>query len=611
MNNLNLTLASPSWLQSILNNASDAIMIADPEFQVVKWNPALEELLPKKSDTLAGKNILDLLHHLCCAHCGISRKIQQVVEKGCMEEEILLTHPDGKLLQLSCYVHKLPETDKLSAIVVIIQDLQKQIKRTFPNKIHNESIYSSYLENSLAPAWISDEDGYALFMNDMARQIWKLDKNYRFRHAYELFPRHIADEFIASDKMVFETKQPLAFVIESVRADGSTGYFMLHKFLLSLNTKRRLIAGQAIDITAEKQAEEAFRKSSERFSYVAKAVSDCIWDWDIVTGKIYRSEALMTLTGYTPEEIENTLDWWEEKIHPQDRKASMSKIKNFIKRGHPYCDVEYRFRSANNKYRHFTDKGYIVYKDGKPVRAIGVVHDITEQKKLEAKLLRQKIQKEKEITKAVIAAQDHVSNELGKELHDNVSQILSTANIMLDYFQQKECEDKDDCLKKSREYILLAIKEIRKISKSLNTSRIKEGLLGPLEEIVSNLRLSLPVSVKFDFDLTLEKLLSSEQKLMIFRIIQEQTNNIIKYAQAGKIVIAVKKKDSSFQLVIQDNGKGFDLKETKSGIGLTNIRNRVEAFNGSLNIITSSGKGCCIEILVPIAGRRDKARNKL
>jgi len=610
MNNLNPSLASPSWLQSVLNNASDAIMIADPEFQVVKWNPALVELLPQKSDTPAGKNIIDLLHHLCCDSYGISRKLQQVVEKGVLEEDILLTRPDGKLLQLSCYVHKLPETNKVSAIVVIIQDLQKQIKWAGPTKNHNESIYSSYLENSLAPAWITDEDGYALFMNDRARQIWKLDKDYRFKHTNELFPRHIADEFIATDKMVFETNQPLAYVIESVRADGSTGYFMLHKFLLPLNTKRRLIAGQAIDITAEKEAEEAFRKSSERFSYVAKAISDCIWDWDIKTGKIYRSEALMKLTGYTPEDIKDSLDWWEEKIHPQDRKAAIDKIRNFIKRGHPYCDVEYRFRSADNKYRYFTDKGYIVYKDGKPVRAIGVVHDITEQKKLEAKLLHQKIQKEKEITQAVIAAQDHVSNELGKELHDNVSQILSTANIMLDYFQQNECEDKEDCLKKSREYILLAIKEIRKISKSLNTSRIKEELLGPVEEIVSNLRLSLPVSVKFDFDLSLEKHLSAEQKLMIYRIIQEQTNNIIKYAQAGKIVIAVRKKNNSFHLVIQDNGKGFDLKEAKSGIGLTNIRNRVEAFSGSLDIITSSGKGCCMEIMVPLTVRHNSGWDK-
>lgn len=106
--------------------------------------------------------------------------------------------------------------------------------------------------------------------------------------------------------------------------------------------------------------------------------------------------------------------------------------------------------------------------------------------------------------------------------------------------------------------------------------------------------------VQFDFDLVMEKLLSPEQKLMVFRIIQEQTNNIIKYAQASAVVIAVNKKNNSLRLVIHDNGKGFDLKGAKSGIGLSNIRNRIEAFSGTLNIITSPGKGCCMDIVIPL-----------
>lgn len=599
MNSQNPSLALLSWLQSIVDNTSDAIMIADPELHIVKWNPALEELLPQYTDTIAGKNMIDLLHNLCCADCGINRKIHHIIETGVLEEEILLSHPSGKMLQLACYVHKLPDTNRPSAIVVIIQCLQKQIKRTLSNTNDCESIYFSYLENSLAPAWVTDEEGSTLFMNRQARRIWRIHKNYRLKNVYELFPKHIADEFIASDKTVLRTNQSLAFVIESIRDDGSPGYFMLHKFLLPLNGNKRLIAGQAIDITAEKQAEEAMRKSSERFSYVAKVVSDCIWDWDMETGKVYRSEALMTLTGYTRDEIEGTLDWWEDKTHPEDREISMYKFKNFINLGHTYCDAEYRFQCADGRYRNFADKGYIIYKEGKPIRAIGVVQDVTEQKKMEAKVLREKIQKEKEITQAVIRTQDHVSNELAKELHDNVNQILSVAHLMIDCAQPLDCQDKEGYIKKSKEYILLAINEIREISKSLNSSRIKEELLGPVEEIVSNLRLSLHFNVQFDFDAEVEKFLSHDQKLMAFRIVQEQTNNIIKYAEASEIIIALSIKNNSFHLSIKDNGKGFDQETAKSGIGLINIRNRVEALSGSLNITTSPGKGCCIDISLP------------
>src|SRR5574338_163055 len=370
-------------------------MIADPELHVVKWNPALEELLRQYPGSIAGKNIIDLLRNFCSADCALNGKIQHAIKNGFLEEEIMLHHPNGKTLQLACYAHKLPDTNRLSAIVVIIQDVEKQLRRTLFNANNCASIYFYYLENSLAPAWITDEDGSIVFMNVRARRIWNIHKAYRFKNVSELFPRHVADEFIASDRMVLDTGQSLAFVVESIREDGSPGYFMLHKFLLPRGGNKRLIAGQAIDITAEKKAEAAMRESSERFSYVAKVVSDCIWDWDMQTGKVYRSEALMTLTGYTREQIEGTLDWWERKTHPADREMSIYKLKSFVDQGNTYCDAEYRFRCADGRYRHFADKGYIIYKNSKPIRAIGIVQDITEQKRMEAKILREKIQKEK------------------------------------------------------------------------------------------------------------------------------------------------------------------------------------------------------------------------
>jgi PAS domain S-box-containing protein len=475
-----------------------------------------------------------------------------------------------------------------------------QLKEEERAETVNESIFHSYLDNSLAPGWITDEDGHALFMNKLARQIWRLDETYRYKHVCELFPKQIAVEFLASDREVLDTSKPIAFVIPSIRIDGSPGFYMLHKYLLPLNTSKRMVAGQAIDITEEINMREELRKSNERFSYVAKAVSDCIWDWDIETGQVYRSEALMALTGYTARDIEGSLDWWEEKIHPKDRRWVMDKLHSFVKQGHLYCDAEYQFRCADNSYKFFVDKGYIIYHDGKPVRAIGVVHDITEKKKWEARLLRQKIQQQKKNSRAIIAAQEHVSNELGKELHDNVNQILASAGIMIDFAINNNCEHTRYCLGKSRQYVQLAIEELRKISKSLNTSVVKEmGLIKPVEEIITNVKLHRPVTVRFECEPILEQQLLGEQKLMIYRIIQEQTNNIIKYAEATEVSIVVKRKTNLLHLIIQDNGKGFDLKQVKRGIGLANIRNRVEAFNGSLNIITSPGQGCCLEITIP------------
>lgn len=481
-----------------------------------------------------------------------------------------------------------------------IQDYILQLNKAESFRKLSESLFCSYLDNSLAPAWIYDEDGYAIFMNKLAKQIWRIDETYHYKHMNELFPRRHADQFLASDKTVLETNRAISFVISSTRMDGSPGYFMLQKYLLPINTTKRIIAGQAIDITEEINTREELRKSNERFSYVAKAVSDCIWDWDIETGQVYRSEALMALTGYSGRDIQGSLGWWEGKIHPEDRQQAMDKLHTFVAQGHLYCDAEYRFRCADNKYRSFMDKGYIIYLDGKPVRAIGIVHDITEKKKLEARLLRNKIRHQKVISRAIIAAQDNVCNELGKELHDNVNQILASANIMLDYAQHNSDENSKMCLDKSRQYLQLAIEEIRKLSKSLNTSAVKDmGLINQVEEIVNNMKLSRPVSVRVECDSALEEKINSELKLMIYRIIQEQTNNIIKYAEATEVIISIRKKRTSLHLSIKDNGKGFDVNQSKKGIGLANIKNRVEAFNGSLNITSSPGIGCSLEINIP------------
>lgn len=476
----------------------------------------------------------------------------------------------------------------------------------FPNLLNGESIFHSYMDNSLAPGWIADESGYVWFMNKQAREIWHIDDSYQLKHVHQLFPQQIADQFLVNDRKALETGA-LDLTVPSIRKNGAPGIFLLHKYLLPVRLSKQLIVGQAIDITDEIDAREELKKSNERFSYVARAVSDCIWDWDMVTGEIYRSEALMALTGYTPSDIKGTLTWWGEKVHPRDRQCSMNKLNSFIKQGHSYCDAEYRFLCADNNYKYFYDKGYILYKDGKPVRAIGIVHDITEKKKLDAKLLRQKIQKQKAISRAIIATQEHVCNELGKELHDNVNQILASANLILGFSTTRNCENTREYIDKARDYIHSAIEEIRKISKSLNASFIKEvGLIQPVEEIISTAKLGSRLEIQFDCDPRLEEQLCPEQQLMIYRIIQEQTNNILKYAAATEVYITVTRKHNLLYLVIRDNGKGFDPKHAKKGNGIVNIKNRAETFNGTLNIITSPGMGCCIEVTVPLKKSRKK-----
>jgi signal transduction histidine kinase len=90
-------------------------------------------------------------------------------------------------------------------------------------------------------------------------------------------------------------------------------------------------------------------------------------------------------------------------------------------------------------------------------------------------------------------------------------------------------------------------------------------------------------------------------KLMLFRIIQEQVNNIVRHAHASQVVVKLQADAEQIILTISDNGVGFDLDHHKKGLGLTGIVNRAVLFNAKTSFDTAPGKGCTLMVVVPFA----------
>ena len=93
--------------------------------------------------------------------------------------------------------------------------------------------------------------------------------------------------------------------------------------------------------------------------------------------------------------------------------------------------------------------------------------------------------------------------------------------------------------------------------------------------------------------------LSNNKKLIIYRIVQEQINNILKHSKATESQIELKTHNKRLQLLVKDNGIGFDPTKKAKGIGLNNIISRVEMHNGDMEIISSPGKGCMLKVEIP------------
>jgi signal transduction histidine kinase len=94
--------------------------------------------------------------------------------------------------------------------------------------------------------------------------------------------------------------------------------------------------------------------------------------------------------------------------------------------------------------------------------------------------------------------------------------------------------------------------------------------------------------------------ISTEIKLTLYRIIQEHFNNIIKHARAQQITLSICSTKTAVSVMIEDDGIGFNLNQKRNGVGLANIYNRAESYNGTVDIITDPGKGCTLKAVLPV-----------
>lgn len=206
------------------------------------------------------------------------------------------------------------------------------------------------------------------------------------------------------------------------------------------------------------------------------------------------------------------------------------------------------------------------------------------------------------LTKSIIQTQEEERIEIGSELHDNVCQILASANIRLSMLSDFIDKQGFEYFSQSKNMINLALNEIRNLSHRLVPVFYE---LSSFNELVSNLlndfnfSKDVIINVLIDNEINYQSL-QKDLQLNVFRILQEQLRNIHKYAQARNIGVTMKMSNNQLILIISDDGIGFDMTIVRKGIGLANIQRRVEMFSGTFSMTTFPGKGCHLEIVFPI-----------
>jgi diguanylate cyclase (GGDEF)-like protein/PAS domain S-box-containing protein len=146
------------------------------------------------------------------------------------------------------------------------------------------------------------------------------------------------------------------------------------------------VQGAFQDITGRKQADQAIRESEERFKSVAGTISDVIWDWNLKSDRMWWSEGMQTLFGFSPVEIEPDSTSWTSRVHPEDRERVLHGIHAFIDGQGKNWSAEYRFRRKDGSFAYVLDRAAAIRgADGNAVRLVGAMADLSEIKQVEEK----------------------------------------------------------------------------------------------------------------------------------------------------------------------------------------------------------------------------------
>jgi len=359
------------------------------------------------------------------------------------------------------------------------------------------------------------------------------------------------------------------------------------------------------DITERRKAEEYLLQSEMRLNQSQEIAHLGNWDLNFETNASKWSDEAYRIYGFTPGDHALTIDEWMSMVHPDDKVYVTKEVE---KSQTTFSDMAFHYRiiRKDGVIRHVYSECKCEFNsEGQPVGLYGIVQDITERKEaeealrsLERQILQQKIQEQKKIARAMIIAEEKEKNHLGRELHDNVNQLLAGTKLYLGMAGNKNAQLKE-LIKYPMELIDNSIEEIRTLCRGMVTPLKNIDLKEMTEQLLNKLIQSTTIKTDFIYSVPYA-ILTDDLKLNIYRVIQEQIGNILKYAGAKNVSISIKEQGDAINIITTDDGKGFNMNSQRKGIGISNMINRIESYNGKVKIESSEGNGCKIQVFIPI-----------
>lgn len=398
--------------------------------------------------------------------------------------------------------------------------------------------------------------------------------------------------------MSHRIKQRKAFECEVLNYHkNGTAYWIYLQAQPVFDTKGELKYFFAIqsDITESKRIREEMKRSEAKYRQLFDNSPVNIVIWDPVSMLIKEVNA-KALEAYSLKR-EAFIGTSYLQLHDEATKVAILELADQVLHEESfYHQAIYTCRDRQHKLLYMQLSFHRIEYDGN-VAIMAIGNNITEQVELERTLSEERKQKQDELTMAVLSAQDKERTNLGQELHDNVNQLLSVAKMYLSLSKKQDSRFAEH-IQMVDNTISEAIADIRNISHELILPRFSDGDFGMyLDELFQRFSTASKIPIEVNFKDATVQGANEGQLLAIYRILQEQLNNVIKYAKASTVFVDFKRVGKDLFIELKDDGVGFNLAANKKGgVGFTNMTTRANLNGGSIRVESAEGKGCTIKL---------------
>lgn len=592
--------------QLLFESVTDAYVLVDKIGRVIEFNPPFKKILGE-ADIYVGSYLME---HISANYRGpLATSLETAFSGKKIEYELHRGDDRPEAWLALTYMPASIDPDNVHAVYIIAKDITQR-KKTELALQAAEVKYRSIVEQSLVGVYII-ADGRFAYVNPKLAEIF----GYRQEELIGEDPLKVispADHARVTENIrirIQHEKPSLHYIANGLSKDGKE---VCVEILCSGNVElpASAIIGSLLDISERKESEKekerlvhllnervkeltALYRISRGFQSKDKGVKETLQDIVNIlpSGYQYQDVAAARLV---LGDFDVTSPNYRTAVHRQTARFPTS-------RGEGLIEVVY----IENRPSTFGDvfvpeERNLLNMVAEMLRAyFARIHEAEALKKSEEIIVNNKIQAQKAITRAVLNAEEKERNKIGQELHDNVNQILVSVKLYLSVAQESGLPNGNELITNAIRLVDNAVQEIRALSKSQVTPLKEVDLKELVSSVVEKLEDSTSLKVNFEYAIR-DQVLSDDLKLNIYRIVQEQLNNILKHADASSVQIRIKEEDDILLLMVADDGVGFDTSQRRSGIGLSNMMNRVESFNGELSVESEPGRGTTLTIRIPL-----------